>query len=46
MVMITPERISEIRCTMAASVVVFPEPVTPVTSTRPRRNWQKFSVLR
>jgi len=39
--MITPLRVSEIRLTIEASVVDFPEPVIPVTSTRPLRRLQK-----
>ena len=35
MEMITPERLALISSTMAARVVVFPEPVIPVTKTNP-----------
>jgi hypothetical protein len=36
MVMMCSARVELMRSTMAASVVDLPEPVTPVTSTRPR----------
>ena len=38
------ERVSEIRRIIAASVVVLPDPVMPVTSTSPRRSWQISSI--
>ena len=40
-VMITPLRVSEMRLTIEARVVDLPEPVMPVTSTRPLRRLQK-----
>ncbi len=40
--MMTPERVALISSTMAASVVVLPEPVMPVTRTRPCSSAQSF----
>jgi hypothetical protein len=41
MVMMCAARLRLARSSTEASVVVFPEPVGPVTSTRPRGRWAK-----
>ena len=46
MVITWSERVELMRSTMAASVVDLPEPVVPVTSTRPRCSSQILSITR
>ena len=44
-VMMTPLRVSEMRLTIEARVVVLPEPVTPVMRMRPLRFPQRAGTM-